>query len=648
MTLERSSAWSIAAIDIETKSLIDDPNGALIPHLSEITVIGLYSIDNQKVFRGPNAIPDLARFITDHDLHLVGHNFKFDLRKLIYDAPELKEFFVERWAADTLLMAHNLPDKVVDSFLAQYELARGAANDELPQGYSHRKAGPLSLKVLAPYFLGVKPFWEDPSNHDNDEYVLRDCEYTFRLHAYFDRRFREEFHAAGLFYTECQLPWTKMLLEAEVQGIKIDLELMKSKEFDQMTDRSEAKLFLEGEWQDAMSRIADRHKAALRDKYTAMAHAAVEKLKDKSKASGTFERYGNNYANAVAKMDFSLSFSSPKQLTEIMAGELGYDLRDFNGKISTGKEVLNRLADEGKEDVKLLLKYRKADKLLSSYFPAYRLFARPEGHTIHAQFNPAGARTGRLSSALPNMQQVAPILRDMFIARPGHVLITKDLSALEPVLIAFYSADPQLMEIVQKGLSFHCVNTKAIFNLSTPLERIKHEHADLRKIAKEFGLSVLYGAGAKRVQQSFLKYGVHRTLDECKEYVRRLRDTYAGVWRFKSELDVLLERGEVIYNYMGRPIVFNDPTEVYMKGFNRLIQGSGSDILQQAAFDISKEPGCQVLLLVHDELVVEVPAKQAERLEERVEFHMTKWALTNELGTVRLSVEGGAGPCWKK
>jgi len=649
MTLGKTYDY-LAAVDIETKSLIPDPNGALIPHLSVITVIGLVAQSgDRKVFRGPEAIDECCEYIKQNNLGVIGQNFKFDLRKIIFDRPDLEQFLMERWVGDTLLQAHNLPDKVVDSFLAQYELKREHENDELPKGYTHRKAGALSLKVLAPYFLGVPPFWEDPTDHDNDEYVLKDCEYTLRLFEYFDKRFKEEFPAAGRFYEECQLPWTKMLLKVEVTGIHVDTDRMSQKEYDAVTDRSEAKLILDGMWATIQQEITRKSEGDLQARYEAMALTAIEKLKDKTKAERTHERYANNYAQARAKLDTSINLASPKQLLEVLSEYRGYDVRDFEGKTSTSKEVLQKLAQEGHEDIKTLLKYRSADKLANSYFPAYKLFLRKDTGTMHTTFNPSGARTGRLSSSKPNMQQVAPVLRDMFTARPGYKLVTKDLAALEPVLIAYYTQDPRLMEIVQSGMSFHCVNTKEVFGLQdVPLEEIKHRHADLRKIAKEFGLSVLYGAGGNRVQKSFLKQGVSRDIAQCKQYVYKLRDTYAGVWQFKEELDSMLQRGDVVYNYMGRPIVFNDPEEVYMKGFNRLIQGSGSDILQAAAHDISQEPGCQVLLLVHDELVVEVPEKRAEELERRVEFHMTKWDLTNDMGTVKLKVEGGIDLCWKK
>lgn len=641
----------LAAVDIETESQTNNPQGALVPHLSNITVIGAVTANSRRTFRGPTAIEQLKDFLISEGVtDIVGHNFKFDLRKIIYDRPDLKDFFLELWSEDTLLQAHNFPEKVIDAFLSQYEEARAKENEELPGRALHRKGGPLSLKVLAPYFLRVDPFWETPEDHDNDEYVLKDCDYTLKLWNYFNTRFTLEFPDAQKFYYECQFPWTRMLLTAELLGVKIDTQLMGELFIDQMSIRSETKIKLDTLWHKIEQDMISQQVADLKKRYDEMCSEALKKSKVEANNEKIRARYEALFHKALETQrgTFGLNLSSPTQLLRVLRDHQGYDVRDFNGKDSTGKEVLQRLADEGKEDVKLLLNYRKSDKLVTAYFPSYKEFIRKDSDSMHPTFNPAGARTGRLSSSTPNCQQVAPVLRDMFIARPNKLLVTKDLSALEPVLIAYFSADPQLMKIVQEGLSFHCVNTKAIFDLDTPLEQIKDKHKDLRKIAKEFGLSVLYGAGARRVQQSFLKYGVHRDLNECRRYVDRLRETYAGVWEFKENLDRMLKQGEVLYNYMGRPIIFNDPEEVYMKGFNRLIQGSGSDILQQSALDISEEPGLDVLLLVHDELVVEVPEKTAASAEKLVEHHMTKWDLTNELGTVKFTVEGGVSTRWKK
>lgn len=648
--------YRLAAIDIETRSTTEDPDDALVAHLSEITVIGFYSqdIDGNPIthtFRGPDAIDALVYAIEDYNI--VGHNLKFDLMKLCYDAPQYADYFKERWIHDTQLMAHNYPEKVIDNFLAQYELARKVENDKLPKGVSHRNAGALSLKTLAPYFLEVRAFWEDPSNHDNDEYVLKDCEYTYKLCQFFLKGFTTKYQDAYAFYQECQLPWTKNLLETELIGFYIDKDVMSTIKYDVTTDLSEAQFELDVLWAEDIKKIEEASKEKIRQEYQAKAQQYIQtRLKDKKKIPAVLARYETMCMNQLKdESNWKFSMDSSKQLLSFMRDVKGYDMSDMNGKPSTGKAVLQHLANEGSKDAELLLKIRKSKKLLSSYFPTYEHLIRKQTTTLHPSYNPTGARTGRLSCSLPNMQQVAPKLKPMFVARPGKTLITKDLSGLEPVLIAYFAADPMLMKIVQEGLSFHCVNTKAVFGLKDiPIERIKDEYAKERKIAKEFGLSVLYGAGAKMVQQSFRKHGVERSLDECKKYVQAIRDTYYKVWEFKTQLDEMLEAGDLVYNYMGRPIVIANKEDVYMKGFNRLIQGSGSDILQQAAYDITRDTSVKmnVLALVHDELVVEVNERDAEKAEERITFHMTKWDLTNEIGTVRLGVEGKVDKQWSK
>lgn len=648
---------TIAALDIETapaRGCEGIEAAGLVPHLSRITVIGVVDEKGRRlVFRedqnGTSAAVQLMAHAIAIGWKFVGHNLKFDIRHILHHEPGLRADLVKRWLNDTMLMAHNFPDKVVDQWLAGYEAKRNEISEV--EGIEHRKAGPLSLKVLAPYFLGVEPFWETPNDHDNDEYVLKDCEYTLKLYQYFKKRFEAEFPEAERFNLECQLPWTKMLLDAELKGIAIDTAKLSTMKYEATAEMGESKLELDGLWQKHYDDFAAVQLEEHILKYDALRITARSRIKEPTpqKLEKVDQRY-KALEEAGRKSLEPFNLASPQQLSWLLKDKLGYDIQNFSGKESTGKEVLQRLADEGKEDAKLFLKWRKASKLVHAYFPRYEeLITRPQGR-IHSQFNPAGARTGRLSSSLVNIQQVPPVLREAFIADKDHVLVTRDLSALEPVLIAYFSADPMLMKIVQSGMSFHDVNAQAVFQLPCELDEVKSKFPLERKVAKEFGLSVLYGAGAKRVQTSFLKHGVHRTEAECKHYVKRLRETYAGVWAFKQELDRMLERGEIIYNYMGRPIIFHSPDEVYMKGFNRLIQGSGSDILQQAAFDIANDPVCPMrpLLLVHDELVVQVPEKYAELGSKQVVHHMTKWPLDNELGSVRLSVEGKTTTYWSK
>jgi DNA polymerase I-like protein with 3'-5' exonuclease and polymerase domains len=128
--------------------------------------------------------------------------------------------------------------------------------------------------------------------------------------------------------------------------------------------------------------------------------------------------------------------------------------------------------------------------------------------------------------------------------------------------------------------------------------------------------------------------------------VYRLRDTYSKVWDFKKELDQYGEAGGVVFNFMGRPIKYYDPTQVYMTFFNRLIQGSGSDILMASIEKIAGIPGISPLLAIHDEGVFEIdPTKiSIDSAQAMIDNIMTDW----DLGDVKLQIEGKVSFEWRK
>lgn len=631
------------ALDIETEPLPeykDVEEAGLVPHLSQITVAAIAASNgDRKVFRSLDALYDYLK-LQGTNLNLTMHNGKFDLKHLIYKDSRFSEFAATAWAHDSNLMAHVHIHKVSEDFLQNYEIERTAVNKTLKRGFSHRKGGGLSLKTLAPFFLGATPFWETPENHDNDEYVLLDCEYTLKLTQYFlEHMTLQELK----FYLDFQLPWTKMLLEMEVAGITLDLEELARVKADLAIKKVGLEAQLQEAWLPAYSAYYDKQVVELKKQYNSMAGIAIDKKGATADVSGTWARYDNLFEAAKGRLE-PLNLDSPLQLSWLLKDYLGYDIRDYNGKESTGKEVLQKLTQEGKKDVALFYDYRKNEKILSAFIPTYEKLVRPS-RTIHPSFNPTGARTGRTSSSIPNAQQVPGWLHKIFTASsPGRYLLTRDFSALEPVLIAYFTQDPLLKEIIQKGQSFHSVNAMVMFNLKCSEKEVKTLHPAERDAAKEAGLSILYGAGANRLRISLQKRGFDFSKEQCKRMVYALRDQFKAVWNFKTELDQMLMSGELIYNFMGRPIWFNNPEDVYMRGFNRLIQGSGSDIVLESARQLPKT--IVPKLLVHDEIVAEIDPKiiSVDKASEIMDSVLTHW----DLGDLKFSVEGKNAYEWKK
>lgn len=380
----------LAALDLETRCNVPsckhyqrskcEEKHSLQPWKDEITVIGVYSEDGTgMVFRGKKAAADAWRYVVDNRYQLVGHNFKFDLAHLVVHAHPSKEAYehlLGQWVGDTNLLAATSTTKIPDSWLEEYNANRRKQD---------RKAGKHSLKTLAPYHLGVEPYWE-AEDHDDDEYVLKDCEYTLRLY----QKLMDDGGPHIEFVESKLLPWTKMVLEAELRGCELDVTGLESYAKELREKSKEMEAALEDMWAAGHKAYHEEQLAIINAKYDAQKQTKATPARR---------------AAALAKAATRVSYSSPTQMAWLLRDFLGYDITSLEGSQSTGKEVLERLAAQGKKDVELFLEWRATDKLLTAFIPTY-LDIQTDG-VIHPQYNmvlkendsggESGTKTGRLS-----------------------------------------------------------------------------------------------------------------------------------------------------------------------------------------------------------------------------------------------------------
>lgn len=647
----------LVSLDIETACNVANCqekrcDHALTPHTAKITCVGMYyelaGKPVAKVFRCLGELHAYLNLLEDKDIKLVGHNFKFDLKHLYYNDCNIP---LGLWKLDTQILADACFDKVPEEYLQSYEQRRLLENKKLPRGYSHRKAGPLSLKVLAPYFLKVDPFWEDPTNHDNDEYVIKDCKYTY--------------HLAKLLYQKCignnvikfveekLMPYTKMLLLAECKGILLDLEKLEKQEMLALDKRRQLKNELDHRWIPVYEKYLQKQIAQLIVKYAGMRVAALDRLKskDSEKAGKIKTRYGKLLNKAVERLPSKMNLDSPKQLAWIFKDYLKLNIKNLEGKDSTDATTLQKLSLNGSDDAKLFLEYRRWNKLATAFYPAYNQL---HNHgVVHCNFNPTGTRTGRLSSNEPNLQQVPADVHSLFIARPGYKLATFDMRSIETVLIAYYSKDPILIDIVKQNIKFHGYNAKIYFpEINCDANEVKDNYPEHYSFAKELGYALFYGAGAGRIEATAKKRGYDWPSHKCKELKDNFKETYRQVFEFKRKLDTQALSHPII-NLLGRTHVYPDPTEIYMKTFNTLIQSSASDMVLNSAYRISQQfqkrnLDGHVLLLVHDEIVTEIPENKQNECVEIIKTSMTDYKLETPLDMIPLEVDGQVSYCWEK
>jgi DNA polymerase-1 len=342
---------------------------------------------------------------------------------------------------------------------------------------------------------------------------------------------------------------------------------------------------------------------------------------------GLLRESSNNMAQQLAKLETEIyaeagmefNINSPQQLGQILFEKLQYPVsKKTKGTkaFSTSVDVLQELASHGFAVPRLILSHRELHKLKSTYIDALPQLVAADGR-VHTSFNQAVAATGRLSSSDPNLQNI-PIrtelgreIRKAFIAEEGNVLLAADYSQVELRILAHISQDPDLIATFQRGADIHRATASKMFNV--PEDQLTH---DQRRAAKTINFGVLYGMSAFRLSNE-----LNIPTSQAKDFI----DAYFGRYpKIQEYLDRTLEearRSGKVTTLFGRVRYI---PEIHNKSFtvrgnaermatNAPIQGTAADILKLAmiALDERLENAAQMLLTVHDEIVIEVPETRA-------------------------------------
>ncbi|HEY6189927.1 MAG TPA: DNA polymerase I [Pyrinomonadaceae bacterium] len=350
----------------------------------------------------------------------------------------------------------------------------------------------------------------------------------------------------------------------------------------------------------------------------------------------------------VAGREFKIN--SPKQVGDVLEElNISSGRKTSTGRVSTSKAVLEELA-QSYELPRLIIEYRELDKLKTVYTDALPGQIGPDGR-IHGQLNQTVTATGRLSSSEPNLQNI-PIrtelgrrIRRAFVAAEGYKLISADYSQLELRLLAHITRDEEMLDAFQKGDDIHARTARLVFGAKTP-EELK----EARRFAKIVNFAIAYAIEPFGLSQ---RVGISRK--EAKKVIDDYYNTYKGVHRFMEEVPEKAREHGYVRSMYGRlrPIPgINDRNgniraRAEREAINMPIQGTASDIVKIAMLRVDeaiKREGlkAQMLMQVHDELVVEAPAAEAERVAELVRREMESAV---ELD-VPLTVEVGIGDNW--
>jgi DNA polymerase-1 len=270
---------------------------------------------------------------------------------------------------------------------------------------------------------------------------------------------------------------------------------------------------------------------------------------------------------------------------------------------------------------------------------------------VHTRFYQAVAATGRLSSGNPNLQNI-PVragvgqeIRKAFRAAPGHLLLVADYSQIELRLLAHIARDEALREVFAQGGDVHRTTAATVFGVAPELVT-----EDQRRVAKMINFGIAYGMSAFGLAQ---RLGIPGK--EAAAFIEAYFDRFKGVRRSIDEIAAFAQQHGYVETLYGRTRYLPDINSrnwnlrenAKRMAINAPIQGTAADLLKLAMIAVDRRlrkewPRTRLLLTVHDELVLEVPAEDAERVAPALREEMEGVA---ELA-VPLRVEVGVGETW--
>jgi DNA polymerase-1 len=348
----------------------------------------------------------------------------------------------------------------------------------------------------------------------------------------------------------------------------------------------------------------------------------------------------------------ALNLNSPRQLAAVLFEKLQLPvLKKTKTGPSTDADVLEQLAALGHQVPQLLLEYRELEKLRSTYVDVLPLRVNRSTGRIHTSFNQIGAATGRLSSAEPNLQNIpsrtprGEEIRKGFVPTPGWKFVVADYSQIELRLMAHLSGDPAFSEAFRKGEDIHRQTASLIFGV--PVADVTPE---MRARAKTINFGTIYGQGPFALSRQ-----LDITQDEAKAFIAEYFRRFAGVRVFLDrQVEIAREKGYVETLFGRRRYIpevrdrnFNVRAFGERQAQNAPLQGSAADLIKIAMVRIHRALAdgsfaARLLLQVHDELVLEAPLDEVERVAALVQEHMEGAA---EL-KVPLVVDVGVGDNW--
>lgn len=515
-TKEELDAYIDKAIKVDYLAFDTETNNSLDPLTCKVMGLCLYIPNTKPVYVPLNhcvAGTDILlenqvseedatialKRLKEKDTKVVYHNGKFDIR-VIYNT---LGFYMPIWW-DTMLAAQMINENERAGLKVQYKK------------YINPTIDSYNIEKL---FAGIPYAWVDPEVFAL--YAAIDAFDTYQLQQYQEEFFNQP-ENRRMFYVfhEIEVPITSVVAKMEDDGIDIDMEFV----------------------------------GKLNQKYHKGLDTSIENINEILKP---YEDVISRYQEQK-QLDNPLNFNSTPQLQIILYDILKIPPSEEFGK-STEKAALKAMKHPFTE---ALLEYRHFNKMITAFTESLPKLRSPKDGKIHASFNQMGkeennVRTGRFSSTDPNLQQIPSkekIMRLMFKASPGYVIVGGDYSQQEPRLLTHMCRDPKLIDTYNNKKDLYATIAASVFKKDY-WECMEHWEdgtpnptgKGIRSKAKSLVLGIMYGMGAKLMASM-----LDTTIDECLNILDEFYNMFPTVREFTQQNEQMAKEKGFVEDYLGR------------------------------------------------------------------------------------------------
>ncbi|MEE8329664.1 MAG: DNA polymerase I [Thermodesulfovibrionia bacterium] len=584
-TFKRAIANIKHELSIDTETTSTSPITAELVGISFSTVPEkAYYIPLDHTYKGAPkqlskeyVLKQFRNILENPEIRKTGHNIKYDLIVLKNEGIHLQGITFDTMLASYLLNPNKPKHNLEDVSMEHLAVKKLSFDDVVTKGMKDFRDVPV----------------EDATRYSGEDALV-----TLKLKDTLEPEIKKQ--GLGELFYDIEMPLIEVLADMEINGIRIDLPLMKafSKELERDLEGLEKRIYF------------------------------------------------------IAGEEFNIN--SPKQLQGILFEKLGLrTIKKTKTGFSTNFDVLQQLALEH-ELPKEILEHRTLSKLKNTYVDALPRIVNPGTGRIHTSFNQTVTATGRLSSSDPNLQNI-PVrgewgkrIREAFTAEKGKLFISSDYSQIELRILAHLSRDEKLIDVFKKDGDIHTKTASELFGVSA-----ENVNTEMRRRAKTVNFGVIYGISP---------YGLSRELgitpDEAKRYIDTYFKTHIGV---KNYIETLIKETEekgfvqtILRRKRAIPELRSKNKNIRMLGerlaINTPIQGSASDIIKLSMLNIwnrlkKEKMGTKMLLQVHDELLFEVPEEEKETAMTLIKEEMESHTYRIEFA-VPIKVDIGIGKNW--